>query len=304
MLRCIKQLDLQLMNELEFALALADKADEITMFKYQSVDLVVAEKPDLTPVTEADKAVEQTIRSEIAKQFPNDSILGEEFGLDSATPPPGLTQNDGLLTRQWIIDPIDGTKNFVRGVPVWATLIALAEGNEVIVGVVSAPAMGRRWWAVKGQGAWVLTKPDVTPLSSFDIQNKITKPIPKRISVSQVSDLAHASLAYASLGGWEEIGKLSKFLQLANRCWRTRGYGDFWSYMLLAEGAVDIAAEPELEIYDMAALVPIVTEAGGKFTSLNGKPGPWDGNAIATNTLLHSQALTYLGPDDLGPASD
>ena len=257
------------MSELEFALSLADKADQITMAKYQANDLVVTQKPDLTPVTEADQQVEQVIRSEIEKAYPADSILGEEYGVENTGAP-----------RQWIIDPIDGTKNFVRGVPVWATLIALADGDEVVLGVVSAPALGRRWWATKGQGAFV-----------SDALTGQTK----QIKVSQVSDLEHASLAYASLEGWSQAGRLDKFLELAANCWRTRGYGDFWIYMLLAEGAVDIAAEPELEVYDMAALVPVVIEAGGSFNSLTGIPGPWGGNAVATNNLLLNSVMEYLG---------
>ena len=271
------------MSDLEFALTLADLADAITMAKYQQADLVVSEKPDLTPVTEADQEVERVIRREIAKVFPDDSILGEEFGTSGFETE--RSSSSTSIVRQWIIDPIDGTKNFVRGVPIWATLIGLAVDDEVVVGVVSAPALGRRWWAAQGQGAWVSTKPEVTPASGS----------PKRLSVSAVADLEHASLAYASLNGWDELGKLPDFMELAARCWRTRGYGDFWSYMLLAEGAVDLAAEPELEVYDMAALVPIVTEAGGTFTSTRGKPGPWDGNAVATNGLLHAEVLRYLG---------
>ena len=166
----------------------------------------------------------------------------------------------------------------MRGVPVWATLIALADGDEVVVGLVSAPALGRRWWAAKGSGAW--TGKSLAAAA--------------RMSVSGVSRVADASFSYASLGGWEERGSLDGFLNLTRACARTRGYGDFWSYMLVADGAVDIAAEPELEVYDMAALVPIVTEAGGTFTSLDGAPGPWGGNAVATNGKLHKEALDYL----------
>ncbi|MCL2595839.1 MAG: histidinol phosphatase, partial [Promicromonosporaceae bacterium] len=172
----------------------------------------------------------------------------------------------------------DGTKNFVRGVPVWATLIALAEDEEVVVGLVSAPALGRRWWAAKGSGAW----------SGRSLSQA------SRIQVSGIRSLDNATFSYSSLDGWQEAGKLDGFLDLTRRCTRTRGFGDFWSYMLVAEGAVDLAAEPELELYDMAALVPIVTEAGGRFTSLAGEDGPWGGNAIATNTHLHAEALKYL----------
>ena len=161
---------------------------------------------------------------------------------------------------------------------VWATLIALADGDEVVVGLVSAPALGRRWWAAKGTGAW--TGKSLAAAT--------------RLQVSGVSTWADASFAYASLDGWEERGVLEPFLDLLRGAWRTRGYGDFWSYMLVAEGAVDVACEPELAVHDMAALVPIVTEAGGRFTSLDGAPGPWGGNAVATNSALHDEVLRLL----------
>ena len=178
------------------------------------------------------------------------------------------------------MDPIDGTKNFVRGVPVWATLIGLIDNGQVVLGLVSAPALGRRWWAAVGSGAW-----SGRSLSSAT-----------RLHVSQVSTLADASLSYSSLSGWEEQGRLEGFLDLTRAVWRTRAYGDFWSYMLVAEGAVDIACEPELAVHDMAALVPIVTEAGGVFTSVRGVPGPFGGSALATNGLLHEQVRAYLDP--------
>ena len=183
-----------------------------------------------------------------------------------------------------MIDPIDGTKNFVRGVPVWATLIALVVDDEVVLGVVSAPQLQRRWWASTGNGAW-------TGRSLL----KAT-----RCQVSDVRRLEDASLSYSSLHGWDERGRLDDFLSLSRRCWRTRAYGDFWSYMLLAEGAVDLAAEPELEVYDMAALDVIVREAGGRFSALDGTDGPFGGNALASNGHLHEAALAFLGglPDD------
>ena len=180
--------------------------------------------------------------------------------------------------RRWIIDPIDGTKNYMRGVPVWATLLALEEEGEIVLGIVSAPSLGRRWWGAKGLGAftgrsWVGAR---------------------RIRVSEVADLADASISYSSLSGWAARGQLRAFMRLTQQAWRTRAYGDFWSYMLVAEGAVDVAAEPELQLYDMAALVPIVEEAGGSFTSLHGEPGPWGGCALATNGLLHADVLEVL----------
>lgn len=257
-------------DDLRLAHVLADDADALTTARFKALDLHVMTKPDLTPVTDADRAVEEGLRRTLSRARSRDAILGEEQG---AT---------GHSQRRWIVDPIDGTKNFVRGVPVWATLIALEVDNEVVVGVVSAPALNRRWWAMKDGGAWTGT----SLLRATAIQ------------VSDVSRVEDASFAYSSIEGWEERGQLDDFLALGRRCWRTRAFGDFWSYMLLAEGAVDIASEPELELYDMAALDVIVREAGGLFTSLDGEPGPYGGNAIATNGKLHDQALAFLGSVD------
>ncbi|SDS29027.1 histidinol-phosphatase [Paraoerskovia marina] len=254
-------------DDLRLAHVIADQVDSHTLARFKALDLSVETKPDNTPVTDADRAAEEMIRSTLSRARGRDSILGEEFG------------SAGHGSRRWVVDPIDGTKNFVRGVPVWATLIALVDEGEPVVGLVSAPALGRRWWAAQGSGAWT------------------GRSLPKatRIQVSGVKELGDASLSYASLGGWEEAGKLDALVDLTRDCWRTRAYGDFWSYMLVAEGAVDIATEPELELYDMAALVPIVTEAGGRFTSLDGTPGPFGGNAVATNGLLHDAVLERLG---------
>ncbi len=254
-------------DDLRFALTLADQVDRITMSRFKAIDLKVESKPDTTPVSDADRTAEEVIRGQISRMRSRDAIVGEEYG------------TTGHSSRRWIIDPIDGTKNFVRGVPVWATLIALAEGDDVVVGVVSAPALNRRWWAAKGIGAWTGRS-----LSQAT-----------RLHVSGVSSLEDASLSYSSLGGWGQLGLREQFLSLTDDVWRTRAYGDFWSYMLVAEGAVDAAMEPELELYDMAALVPIVTEAGGTFTSVDGSAqGPWGGNAIASNGLLHEEILERL----------
>src|SRR5512139_1400187 len=254
-------------DDLRLALVLADDADSLTMNRIKALYLHVVNKPDLTPVTDADKSVEEGIRRTLSRARSRDAVVGEEQG------------STGHSQRRWVIDPIDGTKNFVRGVPVWATLIALMVDDEVVVGCVSAPQLNRRWWASRGGGAW-------TGRSLL----KATQ-----CHVSDVSDLAGASLSYSSLSGWDARDRLDDFLALSRRCWRTRAYGDFWSYMLVAEGAVDLAAEPELELYDMAALDVIVREAGGTFTSLDGTPGPFGGNALATNGSLHEQALAFLG---------
>ncbi|HET7355835.1 MAG TPA: inositol monophosphatase family protein [Nocardioidaceae bacterium] len=259
-------------DDLRLAHVLADDADSITTDRFKAQDLHVVNKPDLTPVTDADEAVEEGIRRTLSRTRSRDAVTGEEQG------------SSGFGQRRWVVDPIDGTKNFVRGVPVWATLIALMVEEEVVVGVVSAPLLNRRWWASKGGGSW----------TGRSLLNATA------CHVSDVSRLDDASLSYSSLSGWEERGRLEDFLALSRRCWRSRAYGDFWSYALLAEGAVDVVAEPELKLHDMAALDVVVREAGGMFSSLDGTPGPFGGNALATNGRLHEQALAFLGalPDD------
>lgn len=253
-------------DDLRLAHVIADQVDALTMSRFRAVDLRVETKPDATPVSDADRDAEELVRAQLSRARPRDAVVGEEL------------PDTGRGPRQWVVDPIDGTKNFIRGVPVWATLIALIEGTDVVLGLVSAPALGRRWWAAQGSGAW-----SGRSLSSAS-----------RLAVSGVSNLADASLSYSSLTGWEQQGRLDAFLGLTRRVWRTRAYGDFWSHMLVAEGAVDVSAEPELALHDMAALVPIVTEAGGRFTSVTGVPGPFGGSALVTNTLLHDAAMAAL----------
>jgi histidinol-phosphatase len=256
-----------LVDDLALALALADAADAVTMSRFLALDLAVATKPDRTPVTDADTAVEQQVRAVLADRRPADAVLGEEFG---AT---------GTGSRRWVVDPVDGTSNFVRGVPVWATLLALLDGPDVRVGVVSAPALGRRWWAARGQGCWT------TALGGG----------PRRLRVSAVADLADASLSFSGVDEWADAGRLDGFLTLTRQAWRTRGYGDFYSYALVAEGAVDAAAEPQVSLWDLAPLVVLVEEAGGRFTDLAGRAGPDGGSAVASNGLLHGAVLAHLG---------
>lgn len=252
-------------DDMALALELADQADALTMDRFGALDLHIETKPDLTPVTDADRGAEEALRASLAAARPGDTVFGEEFG--------GTTT---LTGRQWVIDPIDGTKNFVRGVPVWCTLIALLEDGVPTVGVVSAPALARRWWAGLGQGAF----------GSF-------AGAPRKLSVSGVTDLASASLSYSDLTtGWDD--RREHFVALTDAVWRVRAYGDFWSYCMVAEGAVDIACEPEVKLWDIAPLDILIREAGGTFTSIDGETGPHGGSALATNGLLHEAVLSRL----------
>jgi histidinol-phosphatase len=254
-----------LADDLTLALQLADRADALTLDRFGALDLRIETKPDLTPVTDADQSAEELIRGVLAEHRPDDAVLGEEYG--------GTAVFEG---RQWVLDPIDGTKNFVRGVPVWATLIALLQDGVPAVGVVSAPALHRRWWAGTGEGAFTSFRGDA-----------------RAIAVSGVDDVGSASLSFSDLTtGWGE--RRSRFLDLTDAVWRVRAYGDFWSYCLVAEGAVDIAVEPEAKLWDLAALDVLVREAGGSFTNVDGSPGPHGGSALATNGLLHVDVLTRL----------
>src|SRR5437764_1878278 len=253
-------------EDMRLAHVLADQADTMSMERVKAQDPRRETRPELTPVPDADRAVEEQLRITLSRARTRRAVGGGEFG------------TTGHGSRRWGLDPIDGTKNFVRGVPVWATLIALLDGDEPVVGCVSAPALNRRWWAAKDVGAWTGRR-----LESAT-----------RCRVSGVRDLADASLSYSSLSGWEERGLLDGFLDLTRSVWRTRAYGDFWSYVLLAEGAVDVACEPEVSLWDLAALDVIVREAGGRFTDLSGAPGPGGGSALATNGTLPEPALELL----------
>jgi histidinol-phosphatase len=272
-----------LSEDLTLALELADLADAVSLARFRAVDLDVQTKPDRTPVTEADLAVERVIRDRLAAVRPSDGILGEEFGIE------------GESNRQWIIDPIDGTSNFLRGVPVWGTLIALAIDGVPVVGVASSPAMKRRWWAATGMGAW--TSSSAAELGASESATDAASgafPDARRLRVSGVEQLADASLSFQSLAQWRDAGYLDQLLALSEQVWRDRAYGDLWAYALLAEGLIDVVSEFDVKPYDLAALIPIVEEAGGRFTSVTGEPGPWHGSSLATNGLLHDAVLTAL----------
>ncbi|HEX2836479.1 MAG TPA: histidinol-phosphatase [Thermoanaerobaculia bacterium] len=247
--------------DLSLALRLADAADEITLRHFQSATLAVRTKVDMTPVSEADEACERALREILARERPDDAILGEEYG------------TSGSQTRRWIIDPIDGTKNYVRGIPVYATLIGLAEGDRVIAGVVSAPAMGRRWWAARGEGAFANGR---------------------KIQASKIESLGEAHIAYDSITDFDRHGTTANFLKLVRQCTRARGFGDFWIHMLVAEGAIEIAVEPAVAAWDMAALQVIVEEAGGRFTDLQGRARFDGGSGVSTNGPLHDIVLEHF----------
>ena len=261
---------MNLADDLSLALSIAADADLVSAPRFRAADLLVESKPDRTPVTDADRAVERLIRERILAARPGDGILGEEFGTEGSGP------------RQWIIDPIDGTANFLRGVPVWGTLIALAIDGAPVVGVASAPALGLRWWGARGLGAWV----DRTDGPFGDA--------PRRLRVSAVGRLADAYFSHGAIRIWEEAGRGAQLAAIAREVWRDHGYGDFWQHLLVAEGLIDAAAEFDVQSYDVAALIPIVEEAGGRFTDAAGAPGPWGGSALTTNGLLHDELLDRL----------
>ena len=250
----------------DLALKLADAADEISLARFRALDLRVEAKPDASPVTDADRSVEERLRAILERHRPEDAIIGEEFA------------NQGEASRTWIIDPIDGTSNYLRGIPIWASLVALRVDDEITTSVVSAPALGRRWWAQRGNGAF--TK---------DIDGRI-----RLIETSKVSDLAASSISYNSLQLWDQVGKLDKLVALSRQVWRTRAFGDFLSYMYLAEGALEMVSEHDLKIYDIAALVPIVEEAGGTFTAIDGPLTADSSSVLATNTLMHDEFMRAL----------
>ena len=253
-------------EHLDLALELADAADEITMARFRATDLVVTTKPDLTPVSEADQAVERAIRERLASATGH-AVLGEEYGSD-----PGEADDAEF---RWIIDPIDGTKSYVRGLPIWATLIGLEHAGELVLGVASAPALHSRWWAGRGLGAFRAGE---------------------RISVSAISALDDAQISFSwdRRERFEADGIGDKLMALAHRCWRFRGVGDFWQHVLVAEGAVDIAIDPIVNLWDIAALVPIIEEAGGRWSTIDGRDDVNGGSFVCTNGPLHDAVMEAL----------
>ena len=264
-----------LQDDLALARVAVANADLVSLARFRAQDLVVTTKPDRTPVTDADQAVERVIRSTISASRPEDDIFGEELGTDSHT-------TGSKPGRQWIIDPIDGTAGFLRGLPIWGTLVALAIDGVPVVGAISAPALGKRWCGATGLGSW-----STTSGSRDDVP----------LQVSSVGAVADATVSYNGVGQWVADGRIEALLELAGTAWRTRALGDFWPYMLVAEGSLDMAGEPDLQPYDMAAIQPIVEGAGGRFSSLDGENSIWTGSALATNGLIHDEVLTLVRKD-------
>jgi len=262
--------DGDLSAELDLALRLADAADAVSMARFDAADLDIRVKPDATHVTEADLATERAIRDILEAERPSDGIFGEEFG------------SSGDAARQWIIDPIDGTANYLKGIPMWATLIALVIDGVPRVGVVSQPAIGRRWWGATGLGAWTATP-----------SGEAT-----RLQVSDVDALDRASVSFQSIGQWDEVGRVDDLIRLTRAVWRDRGYGDAWPYMLLAEGRLEMVAEFGVKEYDIAPYVPILQEAGGRFTAVDGTHTLSDRSGIATNGILHDAFIDLLRGDE------
>jgi histidinol-phosphatase len=258
--------DFTLVDDLAVALTLAAEADLIALDRYRAQDLDVRLKPDRTQVTDADTRVERMIRDHLAEARPGDAVLGEEFG------------SVGESSRQWIVDPIDGTSNFIRGVPIWGTLLALAIDGVPQVGVVSVPALGRRWWGATGHGAWMQVEGEQ----------------PRPIRVSRIDSLADATLSYNSLKGWDDAGYLDPLITLSRAVGRTRAFGDLWAYMLVAEGAIDLAGEFDMKPWDIAALAPVIREAGGRLTTIDGEESIWSPGVLVSNGILHDEALATI----------
>jgi histidinol-phosphatase len=251
--------------DLSFALELADLADSLSLPRFRALDARVETKPDLTPVTDVDRGIERVLRERIERERPGAAVLGEELG--------GTGADGG---ERWIVDPIDGTRNFVRGIPLYGTLVALERDGEIVVGVASAPALARRWWARRGEGAYGAD-------GRREANGRHRK---RRLRVSAVGSVEDAVFSYASIR--------DGVAELADRAWHARTFSDFWQHVLVAEGAVDAAVDHVVNPWDIAAVKVIVEEAGGRCTDLAGNPGIDGGSLLSTNGLLHAEVLEAL----------
>jgi histidinol-phosphatase len=256
--------------DLSFALSLADLADEVTAGHFRSPELVVEAKADLTPVSAADREAEEVLREAIARGRPGEAVVGEELG----------AEGDG--SARWILDPIDGTRHYVRGIPLWGTLIALERDGDLAVAVASAPALGTRWWAARGEGAFADGR---------------------AIRVSSVSRLEDASFSHGGVRSFDKHGHGPALRALAERTWMERAYGDFWPHMLVAEGRLDFTLEASVNLWDLAPVQLIVEEAGGRFTDFTGAARPDGGSGLSSNGLLHDEVLAALARPNGPPAA-
>jgi histidinol-phosphatase len=256
---------------LAFALACCDAADELALSHFRR-DLVISTKPDQSFVTEADKAIERMIRERISAAYPDHGLVGEEYGTEA-----------GQGRVRWYIDPIDGTHNFMRGVPLFGTLLAVQLGDDVVVGVMSAPALGERWYARRGGGTWAIGS--VGPGAG----------VPRRIGVSRVAAISDALVLYSSPLDIAASGQAPGFDAVIRSAWRDRGFGDFWGYALVAEGAAEAMIEVGPNSWDLAAPMVVVEEAGGRLTDLRGRRTIDGGSALATNGILHDELVVRLG---------
>ncbi len=252
---------------LDLAHDACDEADGIARAAFRR-DLDITTKPDRTFVTQADTAIERAIRARILAAYPDHGLVGEEYGTEAAE-----------AATRWYIDPIDGTHNFIRGVPLFGTLLAVERDGELQAAVISAPALRERWWARRGGGAWARGADD---------------PEPRRIRVSRVANLADAQVLYGSGHDLEASGLAPGFQGLLGDVWRERGFGDFWGYALLAEGAAEAMVEVDLSAWDAAAPTVLIEEAGGRVTDFGGRRAIDSGSFLATNGLLHDEVLRRL----------
>jgi len=255
---------------LAFALDCCDAADALALERFRR-DLIIETKPDRTFVTEADQAIERMIRERIAMAYPDHGIVGEEYGTEA-----------GAGDVRWYIDPIDGTHNFMRGVPLFGTLLGVEAGGEIVAGVMSAPAMGERWYAHRGGGSWAVRS--VGPQAGER----------RRIAVSRVAAIPDSHLLYSSPLDIEATGEAPGFDALIRSAWRDRGFGDFWGYALVAEGAAEAMIEVGPKSWDLAAPTIVVEEAGGRMTDLHGRRGLDRGTALASNGILHDEIVRRL----------
>jgi histidinol-phosphatase len=257
---------------LSAGLGCSDEADAIALRSFRDV-LHVEAKPDRTFVTQVDRSIEELVRARLADAFPEDGFVGEEYGTQA-----------GTSGRRWYIDPIDGTHNYMRGIPLFGSLLALEVGDELTIGIMSAPALGRRWLAWRGGGAWAVDLREGTWSAASA----------RRLEVSAIGTIESSQILYSSLPEVLRSGLVPGFTDVLSEAWRDRGLGDFWGYALVAEGAAEAMVEIGVKPWDLAAAVVVVEEAGGRLTDLEGRRTIHGASVLATNGRLHDELLERL----------